>query len=936
MIPPLATYRLQLSSDFRFEDVAKLSDYLAALGVSHVYTSPFLRARSGSPHGYDIVDHNALNPELGTQTDFERMSRALQRQNIGLILDYVPNHMGVGGADNPHWLEVLEWGRASSYAEWFDIDWNPESLYLRDKVLVPFLGDQYGAALRAGSFRLRFDAQDGSLAVWAYGTHKLPISPLDYGAVIGKQHPTLERIGDEFCAIDESVSQMPRRAAELKTMLAVEYAKDEELRRAVDEALARYEGTEGNLCSWSRLRGLIQRQHWRAAYFRVAADDINYRRFFNINDLAGIRMELSELFEHAHKLVGKWLVDGTLEGLRIDHIDGLFAPQQYLERLRGLTSRQFYLVVEKILAQHETLREDWPVEGTTGYDFATQVTGLLIHPNGEAPLSAAYERFIGYASDFDEIVRRSKLRITDNEMASELHALARDAARVARQNPLTTDFTQNILQRAIRQIVACFPVYRTYVSEGGASEADRRYIEWAMRLAERNEPELDPSVFDFLQRLLTTDLVSVPKSGFSQHSVLRVAKKFQQFTGPVMAKGFEDTALYLYNRLLALNEVGSDPNQFGIRVSAFHKADATRAKRWPSTMLTTSTHDTKRGEDVRARLAVLSELPEEWEQQVNGWSRILRARRGDVNAAAAPTRNDEYYFYQLLVCSWPASFGKQKASEGNRQRGSEGLCECTLAAYTKRLQGAMQKAIREGRTNSNWISPNTEYEGAVAAFIQDALDPQRSEAFLSVFRAFEERIATFGVQNSLVQLVLKLTSPGVPDIYQGCESWDLSLGDPDSRRPIDYTRRAEQFRGVRARLQEDQRAAIREFYENWQDGSIKMAVLALLLDQRKATPELFSKSGYDALSCTGPYADGVCAFARQCEKSRLIVAAKLFPAGNNDPAAWEQTTITLSEDSTNARDVFTQRLIAASNGAVSASELFADLPVAVLLPAAAA
>jgi (1->4)-alpha-D-glucan 1-alpha-D-glucosylmutase len=932
MIPPRATYRLQLRSGFRFEGVAKIAEYLAELGISHVYASPFLRARSGSAHGYDIVDHNELNPELGTQKDFECMSRALRSHGLGLILDYVPNHMGVGGADNPHWLDVLEWGRSSPYAEWFDIDWNPESLYLQDKVLVPFLGDQYGITLQSGNLRLRFDAQGGSLAVWAYGAHKLPVSPLDYPAVIGKQHPVLERVGDEFAALDESVSQMPRRAAELKRMLAAEYAKDEGVRQAVDRALTRFQGREGDLSSWSRLDWLIQRQHWRPAYFRVAADDINYRRFFNINDLAGLRMELPDLFEHAHKRVSQWLGDGTLDGLRIDHIDGLFDPKQYLERLRRTTARPFYLVVEKILASHESLREDWPVEGTTGYDFVNQVTGLLINPAGEEALTSAYEQFTGSYKAFDEIVRQSKLRIMDNEMASELHALARDAARVARQNPTTSDFTQNILQRAIRQIVACFPVYRTYVSDQGANETDRRYIEWALRLATRNEPELDRSVFVFLYGLLTTDLVAQPRSGFSRHTVLRVAKKFQQFTGPVMAKGFEDTALFGYDRMLALNEVGSEPKQFGISIGAFHKANVARAKRWPGTMLATSTHDTKRGEDVRARLAVLSELGTEWEQQVNAWSRILRARRGDLSGAAPPSRNDEYFFYQLLIGSWPAELSN---GSGNGKEAVASLAGWAnggaLEEYKKRVQAAMRKAIREERKNSNWISPNEEYEAAVASFINDALDPQRSEAFLSAFRTFEKRVAEYGAQNSLVQLVLKLTSPGVPDVYQGAEGWELSLGDPDSRRPVEYGSRAQHLHTIRGRLPADRVTMLEDLLRNWRDGAIKMAILMLLLDERKSNPLLFSDSDYEPMSVSGAGSAQVCAFLRNYEGTSLFVAVKLFPATNPGPQAWEETLIATPTNWSVGRDLFTNRLLGSTNEAYSAAQLFAVLPVAVLV-----
>jgi (1->4)-alpha-D-glucan 1-alpha-D-glucosylmutase len=912
------TYRLQFSKSFGFEDAAKVADYLASLGVSHIYASPFLKARSGSPHGYDIVNHNELHPELGTETDFDSMCRAFQRCELGLILDYVPNHMGVGGADNPQWLDVLEWGKASPYAEWFDIDWNPESLYLRDKVLVPFLGEQYGAALQQGHLQLRFDAQEGSFSVWAYETNKLPISPLDYAEIVGNS-PVLERIGDEFAAIGEAITEMPRRAAGLKSKLALAYSMEEKVRGALDGALGQYEGVEGDLASWSALDRLIQRQHWRPAYFRVAADDINYRRFFNINDLAGIRMELPDLFDHAHKLVGHWLTDGTLDGLRIDHIDGLFDPKQYLERLRRITARPFYLIVEKILAQHESLREDWPVDGTTGYDFTSQVTGLLVNPTSEAALSTFYEQFTGDSLGFEETARQCKLRIMDNELDSELHALARDAARVARQNPLTFDFTQNILQRAMRQIVACFPVYRTYVADDGPAETDRRYLDWAIELAARNEPELDPSVFQFLRRLLTTELVSHPQSGYSRHAVLRVAKKFQQFTSPVMAKGYEDTAFFTWNRLLALNEVGSDPSQFGIGVPAFHQANAARAKRWPATMVTTSTHDTKRGEDVRARLAVLSEMPSEWEQQVNAWSRLLRSRRADLDAWAPPSWNDEYLFYQLLVGSWPVEL------TGNAK------CETVWHEYIQRLQAVMQKSIREARTHSTWISPNAEYEGAVAAFIRDALDPSRSEAFLSGFLAFEERVAWHGVQNSLVQLVLKLTSPGIPDIYQGCELWDLNLGDPDSRRPVDYASRAEQLATVRAALETDRGGSMQRYFTHWRDGAIKMATVALLLDARKTRPELFSDGSYEPLTCTGPYADRICAFVRRAGSAAMLVAAKLFPATEQNAAGWQETRIPAAVGNGVSREFLTNRAVTAVTGSTySSSDLFAGLPSIVL------
>src|SRR6516165_7883466 len=489
---PRATYRLQVQRGFGFRDAAALAPYLARLGISHVYASPYLKARPRSSHGYDITDHGRLNPELGDETDFREMCAAFREAGIGQILDFVPNHMGVGGADNAWWLDVLEWGPESDYGGWFDLDWDPDRRYLQNKLLVPFLGDQYGAVLESGQLVLRFDPEAGSFAVWAYDTHKLPIYPVHYQRVLGDEHPELERLGDAFSGLLDWRSRVRQHARDLQSELGALARQSGDVRQAVQAAVDRINGEPGHLDTWRVLDTLIQDQHWRAAHFRVAADDINYRRFFNINELAGLRMELPELFDHAHRLAFELLRDGLLDGLRIDHIDGLLDPKQYLQRLREHAPRPFYLVVEKILARHEALREDWPVEGTTGYEFANLVRGLLIDPAGEESVTRAYTTFTGEHRAFDEIVRDCKSRIMLNEMASELNVLARDASRIGRQNPRTADFTRNILQRALKEIVACFPVYRTYVDDAAEpTEADRRDIDWAVAQARRNEPDLD-------------------------------------------------------------------------------------------------------------------------------------------------------------------------------------------------------------------------------------------------------------------------------------------------------------------------------------------------------------------------------------------------------------------------------------------------------------
>jgi (1->4)-alpha-D-glucan 1-alpha-D-glucosylmutase len=507
--------------------------------------------------------------------------------------------MGVGGADNPRWLDVLEWGPSSQHAGWFDIDWEPDRRDLHDKVLVPFLGDQYGRELERGHLTLVFDADAGAFAVWAYGTHKLPICPLHYDRVLGDADADLARLADAFAGLPAWRPQIERRAHALKAELATLVRGNAQARAALDAQVARINGTPGIFDTWLGLHALIREQFWRPAHFRVAGDDINYRRFFNINDLAGLRMELPEVFDETHRFVFALLADGSLDGLRIDHIDGLLDPKGYLQRLRENSPRRdFYLVVEKILAGHEAVREDWPVDGTTGYEFANLVLGVLLDPAGADALTAAHQDFTKVAQPFTDLVHDSKLRIMENEMASELNVLARDAARTARQNPRTADFTRNILHRALKEVVAGFPVYRTYLDGAGSpTEADRRDLDWAIAQARRMETAIDPSAFDFVQALLSGDLVAHPHSGFSRQAVFRCAMKLQQYSGPVMAKALEDTAFYRYNRFIALNEVGGSPLETGVSLAAFHRANRQRCERWPATMLATGTHDTKRGED---------------------------------------------------------------------------------------------------------------------------------------------------------------------------------------------------------------------------------------------------------------------------------------------------------------------------------------------------
>jgi len=914
---PRATYRLQFNKAFGFDDAAALAPYLAALGVSHVYASPYLRARPGSTHGYDIVSHIELNPELGTVEAYARMVAAFKSHGLGQILDFVPNHMGVGGADNPWWLDVLEWGPDSQFAGWFDIDWETDREYLRQKLLVPFLGDQYGAVLESGGLKLAFDAAEGAFSIWAYDTHKLPICPLHYGRILGDTHAELERLSDAFAHLSAFRPHIQRRADDLKAELAVHAANDPKLALAIETALDHFNGTSGDIGTWMRLDALIKDQFWRAAHFRVAADDINYRRFFNINDLAGIRIELPELFDHAHSLVFQLLEDGVLDGLRLDHIDGLLDPKTYCLRLREKAPRLSYLVVEKILAPHEALRADWNVDGTTGYEFTNLLTRLMIDPAGEDVLTRFYAEFTGQTASFGEITRECKLGVMKNEMVSELNVLARDAGRVARSNPRTADFTDNVLRRALEMIIACFPVYRTYVNGSAISDADRRDIDWAFAHARRCDTALDPSVFDFLYGLLTCDLIAEPRSGFSRASVMRMAMRAQQYSGPVMAKGVEDTAFYRYNRLLALNEVGGQPDQFSIAPAAFHYANAERAKRTPCAMLSTSTHDTKRGEDARVRLAVLSECAEEWTQRVTAWSRILRAGSSGSPQDTPPDRNDEYAFYQHLLGAWPMELSTGTVPEA-----------AGLDAFRLRIESVMVKAMREAKVHTTWAAPNSVYEEAVLAFIRHALDVSRTNPFLESFVSFQARIAWLGMHNSLVQTVLKLTVPGTPDIYQGAELWDLSLVDPDNRRPADFL--ARHIMLAAGDKQTLDRHAIDQLMVSWQDGGIKLRLIETLLKLRAVTPDLFRDSSYIALSPSGPAADRIYPFARQHGTMWLVVAVTLFPARADQTFADSSVALPDGIVNTMWRNILDGSEISVSEGLLAASELFATLPVAVL------
>lgn len=952
---PLSMYRLQLNSAFTFNDAIALVPYLHDLGITHCYASPYLKARAGSPHGYDIVDHGALNPEIGSEDDFARFVATLREHDMGHIMDLVPNHMAVGGGDNAWWLDVLENGESSSYAEYFDIDWNPLKDVLRGKVLCPVLEDHYGAVLEKGLLKLAYDAARGSFSVFYY-EHHFPIDPMTYPQLLSAAMPALRsRLGEdnwhrlEFESLISAFSRLPMKR-ETAPQRRVERQRDKEVLKqrlaelgqacpeivaAINEAVTRVNGRPGEAESFDVLHALLEQQAYRLAYWQVADDEVNYRRFFDINALAGVRVELPEVFAPTHDFVFALIRDGKLDGLRIDHPDGLYDPLQYYDRVRAQTASggddQIYIVVEKILANHERLREEWPVQGTTGYEFTNLVNGLLVYADAEHSLHRLYERFIGESTSFEELLYERKKLVMRMMLAGQLAVLANLLDRISEKDRRTRDFTLHELRNSLAEIVACFPVYRTYVRPGQVTAEDRRYVEWAVAQAQKRSFIIDRSIFDYLRRCLLLEGLDEQPSD-SQRAIADFAMKFQQYTAPVMAKGMEDTAFYSYNRLVSLNEVGGDPARFGVSLAAFHHANQERERRWPFTLLSTSTHDTKRSEDVRARINVLSELAAEWKLHVGRWSRINRARKRRIDGQIAPSRNDEYLLYQTLIGTWPLAELDDEA----------------LARFTDRIDDYMRKAMREAKMSTSWRNPNADYEAAVSAFIRALLSNRAHNLFLADFLPFQQRVARYGLLNSLSQTLLRLTVPGVPDVYQGNEIWDFSLVDPDNRRPVDYHRRRELLAEIKtlfAGPDDTWATAAHALLDRQADGCTKLYVTWRVLALRRQYPDLFLHGRYHALATHGRHADHVCAYARFDDRRIVIVVAprwfarlepaEALPLGDD---AWEDSVIDISAlPALDYRNVLTGEPVTAEKRndriILPVPRVLATFPVAVLMNA---
>ena len=937
-IIPRATYRLQLNKAFTLRQATELVPYLARLGVSHVYCSPYLRARPGSTHGYDIVDHDALNPEIGDEDDLERFVAALRAHGMGQIVDIVPNHMGVMGADNGWWLDVLENGPASMHAEFFDIDWQPLNDALAGKVLLPVLGDHYGSALERGELRLAFEADEGSFSLW-YHQHRFPLDPRCYPQILERAlrlappQELTQEAREATQSLMAALSHLPPRGATdtaarternrdrtvHKRRLAELAAAHPALAQGVERALSALNGNGGEAASFDALHGLLEQQAWRLAYWRVASDEINYRRFFDINDLAGIRVEDEAVFEATHRRVLELVAQRKVDGLRIDHPDGLYDPEGYFRRLQdraagaaGGAQLPLYVVVEKITASHEHLPRAWAVHGTTGYRFANVVNGLFVDSRARSRIERGYRSFTGDARTWDEVACECKRLIMRTALASELNVLATRLLRIARADRHTRDFTLSTLRQALVEAVACFPVYRTYVHEHAAS-SDRRYIEWAIGRARRRAVTADTSVFDFLLAVLTAQPAAHAPEGM-RAQMLAFTGKFQQFTAPVTAKGVEDTAFYRYVPLLSLNEVGGGPGSFGMSLSAFHRANQSRRRYWPHTMLATSTHDTKRSEDVRARIDVLSEIPGAWRLALRRWARINRSRKREVDGREAPSRKDEYLLYQTLIGSFP----------------DEDLDQAGLDDYRGRIAQYMLKAVREAKTDSSWINIDHAYEDALVGFVDALLGRRDGNLFLDDFLPMQRRIARVGTLNSLAMTVIKLTVPGVPDIYRGSERIDLSLVDPDNRRPVDYTR----LHAMLARIDECASAPP-------QGVCPKLFVTHRLLALRRVHEALFRGGEYLPLDVHGVRAQHLCAYARRHGDMHLIVAvprlsAALLAEGELWPPAdaWGDTHVVLAPLRVGAlREIFTGRGVPLEPFGMhlAAREALAGFPVSVLV-----
>ncbi|MEW6220772.1 MAG: malto-oligosyltrehalose synthase [Thermodesulfobacteriota bacterium] len=960
---PSATYRLQLNRDLGFASASRLVPYLDALGITDLYASPLFKARPGSGHGYDIVDHHQLNPELGEAADYDRLCARLRERGMGQILDIVPNHMCVESPENAWWMDVLENGPSSPYAEVFDIDWQPVKGELANKVLLPVLGDQYGAVLENGELALVF--QEGAFFLH-YWQHRFPIIPKTYvqilsldlpglTAALGEDHPDLQEYESIITALrnlplyterdPERVAERYREKEVVKRRLWRLWQEGPAVRSHIDASVVRMNGSPGDPVSFDLLDALLREQVYRLSHWQVAMEEINYRRFFDINALAAIRVERPQVFADTHRLVLSLMREGRVTGLRVDHADGLYDPAAYLQRLQEecalaagplpppvdspepAAERSCYVVGEKILTKGERLPADWPIFGETGYGFLNALTGIFVDSRQAKAFDRIYRRFTGSELSFAESAVAGKKLVMQVSMAAEVNTLGHYLNVLSEINRHTRDFTLPSQIKALVEVIAHFPVYRTYINSLAVSDRDRGYIEQAVARARRRNPALNASIFEFIRDVL---LLRFPPgiSDEERRRWLDFVMRFQQVTGPVMAKGVEDTACYVANRLTCLNEVGGDPERFGLSLEAFHGQNIERSRGERHGMLATTTHDSKRGEDVRVRIAALTEIPEAWREAVGRWSRLNRRHKRAVEGGLAPDRNEEYLLYQTLVGAWPL--------EPQDRQGQQ--------VFTARIQGYMEKAVREAKVNSSWISPHRGHEEAVAAFVAAILDPVRASRFLAGLQRFLAPVAEAGMAYGLSQALVKIASPGVPDLYQGTELWYLRLVDPDNRQPVDFELRM----GMLADLEQREReigttALAEELVASRRDGRIKLFLVARALRFRRQERALFQEGAYLPLKAAGTGAESVVAFARALGESLALVVAPRLVMGMLAPgpgpplgSAWGDTAVLLPEGTAAAsfHNLFTGEIVAAGQrqgrAALPLAEVLGRFPVALL------
>ncbi|MEC4717529.1 malto-oligosyltrehalose synthase [Noviherbaspirillum sp. CPCC 100848] len=928
---PRATARLQLHKDFTFDQAAEVVPYYASLGISHIYASPILTARSGSNHGYDIVDPTRINPELGGEEGFRRMVRRVREAGMGLILDIVPNHMGVG-PENPWWQHVLEWGRTSPYARWFDIDWNPADETLQGKVMAPFLGQPYGEVLASGQIKLQFDELRGKFFA-SYYSHRFPISPAGYADLLKSVDSA--RLAPAIAAFEEGRDEngdITQQNADVGFGLLRELGHTPEGTADIAMAINNYSAAAPQ--GIEALHALLERQHYRLAWWRCAADGINWRRFFEVTDLAGVRVEQDDVFEATHAQIFRLYTEGLIDGVRIDHVDGLADPGAYCRKLRrrlqALTSQRppelppapAYIIVEKILAPDEQLRSNWEIDGTSGYDFMDRVGALLHDGEGKQALTELWCHLTDHQHSFDEEVRQARRQLLASNLSGEFEAASRALHAVARTDLRTRDYSLGAIRRVFAELLVHFPVYRTYADSNGRDELDQQVIDRALECARQSVDRNEGALLDVIARWLGGDAPRDSANPRVRALHQRAITRFQQLTPPLSAKSVEDTAFYRYGRLLSRNEVGSDPAQFFIPAQEFHEANRIRAERFPYSMLATATHDHKRGEDVRTRIAAFSEIPEEWCRTAREWMQLNAPLRTELPAddagpaGIAPHPADELMLYQMLAGAWPVGLQPDDA-EGLKQ-------------FAARIEAWQTKALREAKQVSDWVMPNEAYEAACRNFLHAVLTPGEGNRFLPELAAWVQTVAPAGMIKSLAQTLLRMTSPGVPDLYQGTDFWDFSLVDPDNRRPVDYAARRQTLERIDAEGPGP---------DAWDSGAIKQHVVARTLRFRAREPELFMRGDYQALQMEGPLAAHAIAFARRHQGKLMVVVAAHLPCrllgGERmpelTPEAWQETAIRLPQNlAVEMRDVLGGHALAPEAGRLLLSQVLKNLPVALL------